>query len=85
MKEDSCDVVLGVPAGFERTLTSAPYYRSSYVFAAREGRGPAIRSLDDPALRTLRIGVQLVGDDGMNTRRRTPWRRGGSSITSSAS
>jgi mxaJ protein len=28
---------------------------------------PEITSLDDPALRQLKIGVQLVGDDGANT------------------
>jgi mxaJ protein len=44
---------------------TAPYYRSSYVFVT--GRGtPAIRSFDDPALRRLRIGISLIGDDGAN-------------------
>lgn len=66
-KGDDCDVVLGVPAGFERALTTAPYYRSTYVFVAREDRGLKVRSFDDPALRKLRIGVQLIGDDGVNT------------------
>src|SRR3954454_24573730 len=28
---DLCDVWLGVPIGFERVLTTRPYYRSSYV------------------------------------------------------
>ncbi|MFL6936103.1 MAG: quinoprotein dehydrogenase-associated putative ABC transporter substrate-binding protein, partial [Xanthobacteraceae bacterium] len=28
---------------------------------------PEIRSLDDPALGELKIGVQLIGDDGSNT------------------
>src|SRR3954464_1947861 len=26
-----CDVLIGVPAGFERTATTRSYYRSSYV------------------------------------------------------
>ncbi|MFL5449211.1 MAG: quinoprotein dehydrogenase-associated putative ABC transporter substrate-binding protein, partial [Gemmatimonadales bacterium] len=26
---DSCDVVMGIPAGSERVLTTQPYYRSS--------------------------------------------------------
>ena len=64
VKENRCDLVLGVPAGFERTLTTAPYYRSSYVFVWRHDRALAIRTLDDPRLRTLRIAVPLVGDDG---------------------
>jgi mxaJ protein len=63
----SCDLVMGVPPGTERVLTSAPYYRSTYVFVYRKDRHLNIRSLDDSALRTLRIGVQLVGDDYANT------------------
>jgi mxaJ protein len=46
-------------------LTYPPYYRSSYVFVTR-GKAPPISSFDDPRLRQLRIGVQLVGDDGAN-------------------
>jgi quinoprotein dehydrogenase-associated probable ABC transporter substrate-binding protein len=66
-REDACDVVLGVPAGFERALTTAPYYRSTYVFVSRADRRLKVRSFDDPALRALKIGVQLIGDDGVNT------------------
>jgi mxaJ protein len=62
-----CDVVMGMPHGSERVLTTTPYYQSSYVFVYRKERGLRIRSLDDPALRKLRIGVQLVGDDYANT------------------
>jgi mxaJ protein len=61
-----CDVVLGVPAGFEPLLTTRPYYRSSYVFVTRRD-DPAIRSLDDDRLRRVRVGVQMIGDDGANT------------------
>jgi len=63
----SCDVVIGYPAGADLVLTTAPYYRSTYVFVSRRDRGLRIRSLDDPVLRRLRIGVQLVGDDGANS------------------
>src|SRR3954469_168427 len=66
LKGGECDLVLGVPAGFERALTTAPYYRSSYVFVSRKDRHLDVRTFDDPALRTLKIGVQLVGDDGVN-------------------
>jgi len=62
-----CDVVVGVPFGFERALTTKPYYRSTYVFVRRADSPAAIRSFDDPALKTLRVGVQLAGDDGANT------------------
>jgi mxaJ protein len=58
---------MGVPPGTERVLTTTPYYRSTYVFVSRKDRNLHIRSLDDPALRKLRIGVQLIGDDYANT------------------
>src|SRR5688500_9815124 len=46
---------------------TAPYYRSSYVFVTRADRKLDLRSLDDARLKELKIGVQLVGDDGANT------------------
>jgi quinoprotein dehydrogenase-associated probable ABC transporter substrate-binding protein len=67
LRAGDCDVVAGVPAGYELTLTTAPYYRSTYVFVQRADATPPVRSLDDPALTRLRVGVQLIGDDGVNT------------------
>lgn len=61
----ACDVVIGVPAAVDAVAHTLPYYRSSYVFVQRPGR-PRIRSFDDPALRRLRVGIPLVGDDGVN-------------------
>lgn len=63
----TCDVIMGMNAGAERVLTTQPYYRSSYVFVYRKDRHLAIRSLDDPGLKKLKIGVQLIGDDYANT------------------
>ncbi|HYP87256.1 MAG TPA: quinoprotein dehydrogenase-associated putative ABC transporter substrate-binding protein [Polyangiaceae bacterium] len=62
-----CDVMMGVPTSLESLATTAPYYTSSYVFLSRRSRGLGITSFDDPRLRTLRVGVQLVGDDYANT------------------
>src|SRR5436190_15911464 len=67
LKENRCDLVLGVPAHFDLALTTAPYYRSSYVFVYRQDAKLNLRSLDDPALRRLKIGVQMIGNDGRNT------------------
>ena len=64
---DSCDVIMGMPHRAERVRTTRPYYRSTYVFVSRKDRHLSIRSFDDPALKKLRIGVQLVGDDYNNT------------------
>jgi mxaJ protein len=66
LRAGRCDVVLGVPARLEGAWTTRPYYRSSYVFVERRGRGKAIRSFDDGRLATRRIAVPLVSDDGAN-------------------
>jgi quinoprotein dehydrogenase-associated probable ABC transporter substrate-binding protein len=67
LKEDRADLVLGVPAHFDMALTTAPYYRSSYVFVYRKDRNLGLHSLDDPALPKLKIGVQMIGNDETNT------------------
>jgi mxaJ protein len=67
LKAGSCDVIMGIPSAMDMVLRTTPYYRSTYVFVTRRDRGLDIRSLDDPALRHLRIGVQLIGDDGTNS------------------
>jgi mxaJ protein len=67
LKEGRVDLVAGVPRGFELGLTTHPYYRSTYVLVQRAGCAPSVNSIDDPALKTLRIGVQLIGDDSANT------------------
>lgn len=61
-----CDVVMGVPAGFDEAATTRPYYRSTYVFITRKASGLTINSLDDPRLRTLKIGVHILGDSNDN-------------------
>lgn len=58
-----CDVVIGYLMGADGVLTTAPYYRSTWVFVTRAG-DPAIEGFDDPRLPRLRIGVPLAGDDG---------------------
>lgn len=63
----TCDIVMGTTSGMEMLATSRPYYRSTYVFVSRRDRRLGIRSFDDERLRALKIGVQLVGDDGVNT------------------
>ena len=66
LKAGLCDVVMGVPTSFDLALTTRPYYRSTYVFVSRADSGRHIESFDDPALRRLRIGVQMIGDDYSN-------------------
>ena len=66
LREGRCDLIVGVPAGYDPVLTTRPYYRSTYVFVSRTDRHLRIDSFDDPRLRQLKIGVQLIGDDGAN-------------------
>ena len=66
LQEGRCDLVIGVPEGYDLVNTMPPYYRSTYVFVYPKGKGIAVKSLDDPALKTLKIGVHLLGDDYTN-------------------
>jgi quinoprotein dehydrogenase-associated probable ABC transporter substrate-binding protein len=67
LKQGEAELVLGVPKGFDMALTTAPYYRSTYAFVYRKDRNLHVRSFDDPDLRNLKVAVQLVGNDGVNT------------------
>jgi mxaJ protein len=67
LKADICDIWSGVVSGAEMMTSTRPYYRSSYVFITRADRALHISSFDDPQLRKLVIGVQMVGSDAMNT------------------
>lgn len=67
LRKGKCDVVMGVPTGYDMVSATRPYYRSTYVFLSRTRDGLDIRSLDDPRLRELKIGVHVIGDDYTNT------------------
>jgi len=64
--EGKCDVAIGVPASFDQLETTRPYYRSRYVFVSRADRHYDLQSLDDPRLRTLRIGLHFIGTEYSN-------------------
>lgn len=59
-----CDLVTGVPAGFDMGATTRPYYRSTYAMAYAKGKGlDGVKSLEDllalgaDKRATLRLGV----------------------------
>jgi mxaJ protein len=58
-----CDLVLGVPSGYEKILTTKAYYRSTYVWVSRRDKHLKISSVDDPILKKLRIGVHVTDDN----------------------
>ena len=67
LRARDCDVLLGVPGGFDPVLETRPYYRSAYSLVYDSTRAPGLRSLDDPRMRTLRVGVNLIGEDYTHT------------------
>jgi len=58
-----CDALVGVPVQFRPVLTTIPYYSSSYVFVTRKNNAPKLESFDDPRLKKMKIGVQILDDD----------------------
>jgi quinoprotein dehydrogenase-associated probable ABC transporter substrate-binding protein len=59
-----CDLVLGVPVGFELAATTKPYYRSTYALAYVKGKGldsvkvpEDLIKLEPAKLKSLKLGV----------------------------
>lgn len=59
LNTERCDVLVGIPKGYDLVRWTKPYYRTGYVIAYRKERVGEIRSLDDPQLKALKIGVQV--------------------------
>ncbi|HEY1299760.1 MAG TPA: substrate-binding domain-containing protein [Stellaceae bacterium] len=66
LRAKECDLWPGIATGVDFVATTKPYYRSTYVFVTRKDRDLDISSFDDPRLRKLTIGVQMIGNDAMN-------------------
>ena len=60
---DKCDVVMSLPTQDGAELTTDPYYRSTYALVYRANAPYQLKSLDDPRLHKLTIGVHAIGDD----------------------
>jgi mxaJ protein len=67
LTEAKCELWPGVVAGLERVLATQPYYRSTYVFISRADRKLDGLTLNDPRLKSVSVGVQMIGNDAMNT------------------
>jgi quinoprotein dehydrogenase-associated probable ABC transporter substrate-binding protein len=59
-----CDIVMGVPAGYDQVSVTKPYYRSTYALAFAQGKGldqvktgEDFLKLDPAKLNSLRIGI----------------------------
>ena len=53
--------------GVRHGRVTKPYFRSGYVFVTRKDRGLDIKSLADPRLKKLKIGVNILNSDAENT------------------
>lgn len=52
-----CDIIIGTVAGNELVQNTNPYYRSTYALIYKADSGLNLKSLDDPALSTLKTGA----------------------------
>ena len=62
-----CDVSLQMPILSDMAGVTRPYYRTSYVMVQRKDAPHQVIGLDDPALKTMKIGVHLFASDGENS------------------
>jgi len=62
-----CDVALQMPVLSDMAGVTRPYYRTSYVMVQRGDTPHRVTGLDDPALKTMKIGVHLYAADGENS------------------
>lgn len=62
-----CDVMLQAPSGYDLAGLTRPFYRTSYAIVQRADAAHKVVSLDDPALKTMKIGVHLFANDQENS------------------
>lgn len=54
---DQCDVLMDLPMGYEGVLLTEPIYKTTFVLASMADRNYQFKSLEDPALAKLKVGV----------------------------
>jgi quinoprotein dehydrogenase-associated probable ABC transporter substrate-binding protein len=60
LTEGNCDLWMDMASDTEGAEVLSPLYRSTFVLAYRNDKGIDIKSLNDPALKRLRVGVFQV-------------------------
>jgi mxaJ protein len=63
LDKGQCDLLVGIPSNYRPVLTTAPYYRSSYVFVSRRNNHLDVDSFNSPELHRLKIGVQVLEEE----------------------
>ena len=56
-KNEVCDVLMDMSPDNEMMITTTPLYRSTFVLVSRKDRNYHFKSLDDPRLKELTVGV----------------------------
>src|SRR5215210_7791199 len=62
-----CDVAIEAPTGLDMAGVTKAYFRSGYVFVTRKDSGLDLKSLADPRLKKLKIGINRLNSDAENT------------------
>lgn len=57
LRARKCDLIVGTVLGNDQLQNTNPYYRSAFSLVYRKDSGPSPTSLDDPAMRSLEIGI----------------------------
>jgi mxaJ protein len=64
LDKSQCDLLIGIPSNYQPVLTTAPYYRSTYVFVFRRAQHLELATgFDSPDLHRLKIGVQVLDEE----------------------
>jgi mxaJ protein len=63
LEKAQCDLLVGIPSNYRPVLTTAPYYRSTYVFVSRRNNHIDVDSFNSPELHRLKIGVQVLEEE----------------------
>ena len=57
LRAGRCDLVMGTVAGDDLMQNTNPYYHTTYVLVFRRGAEPPPERVDDPRMKSLRLGV----------------------------
>ncbi len=57
LQAHTCDLIIGTAAGDDIVQTTSPYYYSTYVAVYLRNNGFQFTDLNDPKLKTMRIGI----------------------------
>ena len=63
LNNSTCDLLIGIPQNYRPVLTTAAYYRSTYVFVTRRDQAPQISSFNSEELKGSKIGVQVLDEN----------------------